>query len=81
MSSVLLNQIIPKCSAAFPDNIGLHDPEIMCHTTGMEVEPNVTAHRASPCTAIGLLLYGLCLVKSGVMWFVIGCVRLRVCVV
>ena len=44
-----------------------HDPDRMCHSTGVDVAPNVTAHRAMPYTCIGLLLYGLILVFTGII--------------
>ena len=59
--------MMPSCEDAVPDNIGSHDPDRMCHSTGIDVAPNVTAHRAMPYTCIGSLLYGLILVFEGII--------------
>lgn len=40
----------------------------MCHMTGVERVPNVTAHRETPLTFIGSLLYGLILVFDGTIF-------------
>ena len=62
-----LNEMIPSWSAALPDKIGSHDPEMMCHSTGIDVAPKVTAHLAVPSTGIGELLYGFNLFVDGIM--------------
>ena len=53
-----VNLMMPSCRAEFPESIGSQDPEIMCHSTGTDVDPNVTAHQATPSSGIGELLYG-----------------------
>ena len=67
--------MIPSCKAELPESTGSHEPEMMCHTTGMEVEPNVTAHLAVPSTGMGELLYGLSLTFEGT----IRCMRFQFC--
>ena len=61
-TSVLgLNEMMPSCFAAFPDNTGWQDPLMIYHWTGIDDDPNVTEHLAMPLTGIGSLLYGLIL--------------------
>jgi hypothetical protein len=67
MLGSLLNVMIPSWSAEFPDRIGSQEPEMMCHSTGTEVEPNVTAQRAVPRTGIGELLYGFSFAVEGII--------------
>ena len=64
---VLANLMIPRWTAAFPARIGSQDPETICHSTGIDIEPNVTAHLATPKTGIGVLLYGFNLTFDGTM--------------
>ena len=55
-SGVRVNLMMPSRRAEFPERIGSQDPDIICHSTGIEVEQNVTAQRATPRTGIGALL-------------------------
>ena len=65
MSAFCVKWMIPSCRALSPERIGSHDPAIMCHSTGIDVSPKVTAQRAIPYTGIGSLLYGLILMDDG----------------
>ena len=47
MSGFELNCKMPSCSDAFPERIGSQDPDMKCHTTGIEDDPNDTEHLAS----------------------------------
>ena len=44
----LVNWMIPRLTDADPDNIGSHFPFSTYHSTGIDVEPKVTAHLAFP---------------------------------
>ena len=67
MSGVCENLMIPNCIAASPERTGSQDPEIMCHSTGTDLAPNVTEQRAVPVTGIGSLLYGLSFTCEGII--------------
>ena len=59
-----MNSIIPRLTAAIPERMGSHFPSSINHSTGIDVDPNVTAHRATPSVGTAGLLYGF--IRTGV---------------
>ena len=52
---------MPSSLAMCPASTGSHGLSMMCHSTGMDELPNVTAHLVVPAIGMGGLLYGLIL--------------------
>lgn len=62
-----MNWIIPRFIAADPDRMGSQVPSRMYQLTGIDVEPNVTEHRAKPIAGTAGLLYGFILTEVGII--------------